>query len=109
MYSERACLTEKGEEIRHNLSPDDLLLNLSQMRNALITQQWQPPFPLSNITIDDAAIQGVALQYQRIEDAAEAKRQRAEQKEKSAKRSKNSKDWRPKVWRLGEAALDSRL
>jgi hypothetical protein len=59
MYEERALVAECGDEFKHDAHPDDLILNLSHLRNAWVLQQYQPPHPFQEISIEMAASIGV--------------------------------------------------
>lgn len=102
-------LTERGDEIVHSSFPDDLVLNLSQMRNGAVTRQWQPPLPFEDLTMEEAATKGVNLQYQRVQEAAKAKKIRAEEKATKVKSMNPAIDWRPKVWALRTRPLQAQL
>ena len=95
-------MASNGREVRHELAPDDRILNLAYMRNAWILQRWQPSHPLSSITIQDAARAGVELEQQRASEKEAAKKNRAAQREAAkAKKAESLNKWQGKISSLG--------
>lgn len=52
VLQERLQTAFKEDEILHTASPDDLIMNLAQLRNACYVQQFQPPSDQSRGTQD---------------------------------------------------------
>lgn len=109
-YQERNLVAMDGEEIRHDDAPDDMILNLAQMRNAWILQVWQPVHPFMHLDIDEAARRGVRRQYAALEEEAKAKEARKEaQDAKRAVAKSKARDWRTIVSRPNGMTPEARL
>ena len=104
VHSERQLTGQLVEEYRHDKEPNDVLLNLCQIRSAWIVQEWQPHSHLRSISVSSAAQQGLELQRQRAAEAAAAKAAREVKKAESAKKKDRSgttgRDWRSIVINL---------
>lgn len=97
MYQAHVLISEAGEEVVHQEAPNNLVLNLLQMRNTSIIQAWQLPFPFFHITVEQAAVDGVKGQYQCAEEEAPEKQEAlAAQESAKARQEEKRQDWRPK-------------
>lgn len=102
---ERVVVSNDGEEILHKES-GDILLNLSIHRHASLLQQWQPSFPYANLSVDEAARQGVQLERDR---AAETEATRVTRAAAKALKGKGRREWQAVVIALGNVATEKRL
>lgn len=98
-----------GEEIRHEDGPDDMILNLAQMRNAWILQGWQTAHPFAHLELDKVARLGVRRQYGAMEEESKAREVRKEvQAAKRAVAKSKARDWRALVSSSENVTLEAK-